>query len=129
MKVEATVDVGENITGLVEKLAQQIGTTTDKVFPWYVQQSYLEGVTTLVAIGVAITVFGLICAVAAFRAKWADTGPGPADLICISSGVALAFSVFIGFCATPEATRQIINPQFYAMQMMTKDIRRMTGKW
>ena len=54
MDVNAKVDIGQNLTSLLERLAQQIGTTADKVFPWYVQQAYIEGVTTLVAVAVLL---------------------------------------------------------------------------
>jgi len=47
MEANVSVDVGQNITGLLEKLAVQMGTTVDKVFPWYVNQAYIEGCTTI----------------------------------------------------------------------------------
>jgi hypothetical protein len=41
------LDVGENITMLIEKLAAQIGTTVDQIFPWYVKQQVVEGYTAV----------------------------------------------------------------------------------
>lgn len=37
------IDVGKDIADLLEKLAQQIGTTVDKVFPWLITQAQIEG--------------------------------------------------------------------------------------
>lgn len=130
MKVEATVDVGGNLTSLVERLAQQIGTTADKVFPWYVEQAYLHGVTTLVAIAVALIVFGSLFAVSA-RFPWVKgnhDAPTPALFIGLASGAALAITVVLTFIDGPRSVRQIMNPHFYAMQTLAEDIGRMRGR-
>lgn len=128
MKVEASVDIGSNLTSLLERLAQQIGTTVDKVYPWYVQQAYLEGVTTIVA----ILAFIVVCAVAfGFGLRWAmkahDFHEGHAAA-CVIPAIALAATLLIAALEGTTAVRKIMNPNFYAMQMLTADIGRLTGK-
>jgi len=60
--MEGKIDVGHNIVNLVTGLANQIGTTADKVFPWYVQQQYIEGVffVTILALIFFVSVFSCL---------------------------------------------------------------------
>ena len=124
--MDINVDVGLNITSMLERLAQQIGTTADKVFPWYVHQAYLEGITTLCALGVfwllAIT---LICV----GLRKADFDEGNRHAVITGIGCALAVFVLLptSFDGT-TAVRQILNPNYYAMKMLTSDIGKLTRK-
>lgn len=124
--MNVSVDVGSNITSLVERLAQQIGVTADKVFPWYVQQAYLEGVTTLVAIVVSWIV---LMALLPFFVKGADWNyPNPkmfGAVICFVCLMPATLSIPFGGV---ESVRQIMNPNYYAMKMLTQDIGRLAGK-
>ena len=126
MKVE--LDVGQNITSLLERLAAQVGTTADKVFPWYVQQAHNEGVTSLIAISVILllllTVFLVSLIVMLRKSDIAE----PVIAICGISGIALLIVGAIGIAEGVEAARKIMNPNYYAMTMMTRDIGRLAGK-
>ena len=124
--MNATIDVGENLTSLLERLAQQIGTTADKIFPWYVQQAYIEGVTTLCAI--AIMAFIMIT-VFAFSVKRADFKDGNVSaVVTVCSGIILIFTTVAVPLDGVNAVRKIINPQYYAVSMLTKDVGRLAGK-
>lgn len=126
MKVEASVDVGTNLNSLLERLAQQIGTTADKVFPWYVEQAYLQGVTTLWAIGLAL-VIGAVVILLTHRK--ADFGNGnSAAVLCGCAMPVLALALLAAFVLGPQQVRKIINPQFYAMTMLAEDIGKMRGR-
>jgi hypothetical protein len=121
------LDIGKNLTGLLERLAGQIGTTADKVFPWYVQQAYLEGLTALVGVALAVTIAASLFFWSFKRANFNDEGNHFAPL-CIGSGISLAVSIVAVFIVGIESTRKLINPNYYAMQMLTHDIGRMVGK-
>ena len=124
MDVKATIDVGQNLTSMLERLAQQIGTTADKVFPWYVQQAYLEGITTLVAVAVMLVVTVVALAVSLPRAMRDDnSAAGP---VAVISGILLIALLTIGSFESIGAVRQIANPNYYAMKMLTQDIGRLT---
>lgn len=129
MDINASVDIGKNLTGLIEKLAAQIGTTADKVFPWYVQQAANEGLTTLIAtsalllLSVSFLIGGLVMVGSETREK-RDVGGGMAFI----SGVVLVCVLTIGMVEAVEAARKLMNPNYYAMTMMTRDIGRMAGK-
>jgi hypothetical protein len=126
MEIKASVDVGQNITSMLERLAQQIGTTADKVFPWYVQQAIVEGWTTLGSLAIASVVIGTICGIAIWRADY-DKG-NPAALVSVISGFVLFFALLGTVFEGPDAVRKIVNPNYYAMTMMTRDIGRLVGK-
>jgi hypothetical protein len=126
MDVNVAVDTGKNLTSLIEQLAQQIGVTADKVIPWYVQQAYIVGITTIIGLALALLVFG---SVFAFVFKKADFDDGNRyTVICIFSGICFAVSLVGGFFGGVEATRHILNPNYYAMQMITRDIGRLAGR-
>jgi hypothetical protein len=128
MDVNATIDVGKNLTSLLERLAQQIGTTADKVFPWYVQQAQLEGATTLIGIVVCVCI-SLILFAAFFRsADFSDSGFNKyAAMSLLSLGIG-----FVSLVAIPlegiDAARKMMNPNYYAMKMLTQDIGRLTAR-
>lgn len=123
--MEMTVDVGNNIASLVERLAQQIGTTADQVFPWYVHQAYLQGVTSLasmlLALVIAVAVF-----VPSFRRADFDEGNRATVLSVISGGIIL-LSLATCFVTGPQQVRKMLNPQFYAVTMLAEDIGKMRG--
>ena len=128
MDIKASIDVGQNITAMLERLAAQIGTTADKVFPWYVQQAHNEGVTALIAIAVIFFIVGtafLVSLVALLiKERVAEIVVG----ICVISGFSLLIAVPIGAIEGVEAARKLMNPNYYAMTMMTRDIGRLVAK-
>jgi hypothetical protein len=131
MKVEATVDVGNNLTSLLERLAQQIGTTADKVFPWYVQQAYVEGVTTLAALAIVIPALAVIFTAAVRSKHWTgkyEEQPTFPFFASIVSGVLLCVSLVIGTIEGTLAARKMMNPNYYAMGSITRDIGRLVAK-
>jgi maltodextrin utilization protein YvdJ len=124
--MDVNVDVGKNIATLLENLAQQIGTTVDKVYPWYVQQAQLEGVTFLIAVAVFIFVVGMafvIFITAAIRKE-----SEPAQIASFLSGMLLIFGVVAVGIDGPDAVRKLLNPNYYAMKMITQDIGRLVAK-
>lgn len=129
MKVEATVDVGDNLTGMLEKLAHQLGTTVDKVYPWYVQQATNEGVTALVAVSfvflmsITFLIVGLILTGSEHHDR-RDIGGG----IAFFAGIFLLLSVVLGTIEGVNSVRKFMNPNYYAMKMLTRDIGRLTAR-
>lgn len=126
MKVEASVDIGNNLTSLLERLAQQIGTTADKVFPWYVQQAYLEGVTALVVLAIFLCILVPIFVVCAKKFNIEEFSI--ANIGAAVSGFALLLCLVIGGVEGADAVRKIVNPNYYAMQMLTRDVGRLAGR-
>ena len=48
MDANVSIDLGKNTTELLEKLAQSLGMTVEKIFPYYVKQQAIEAYTALV---------------------------------------------------------------------------------
>ena len=117
--MEGKVDIGQNIADLVTGLAQQIGTTADKVFPWYVQQQYIEGVFFVVVIALIIFISASLCL---FSVKGADFENGNTKaVVFIAAGVIGALAIFVFILGGRHAISQIINPNYHAVHCMLKD--------
>ena len=128
MDVNAKVDIGQNLTSLLERLAQQIGTTVDKVYPWYVQQAYLEGLTTLIAIAVVIPLL-IVGGVACYKKSgdnWNEFNVFQPLSLALAVGAFVA--LLVAAREVPQSARMMLNPNFYAMKMLTTDIGRMQGR-
>lgn len=126
MEINASIDVGDNITGMLERLAAQIGTTADKVFPWYAQQAILEGVTALAFLGFFWIVFIVALAIS-FRKADFDDGNRYAVVTAIA-GIGIFFCMVGTVIDGADSVRKIMNPNYYAMKMMTQDIGRLVHK-
>lgn len=125
LAVKASIDVGDNIQHLVEKLAQQIGTTADKVFPWYVKQQILEGIMFFVMDFIAFT-FGIVLIYLFRKASFEQESK---ETVFLSIGY-----VFIGlgfiflFIGSVTSIAKIMNPNLYALQSMIKDMSILVGR-
>jgi hypothetical protein len=127
--MDVNVDVGKNLTSLLERLAEQIGTTADKVFPWYVQQAYLEGATTFVGIAFFLLLSSVLFI---WSVKKADFSGGDLNnryaIIFVASCVMSFFSLIGTAFEGIEAARKMLNPNYYAMSMLTRDVGRMVAR-
>lgn len=126
MEVKASVDIGQNITSLIEKLAQQIGTTTDKVFPWYVKQQIIEGYTYL-AIGAAAMILSIIMLSVSWKKSDFDNGNLYAVFVVVSLVLLFGSGIFFLF-GTTGAVSQIVNPQYHALHAMTQDMAKLLNR-
>lgn len=121
--MEHTVDVGKNVLALIEKLATQIGTTVDQVFPWFVAQASIEGWMMIFVPIVSIVVFGILFYFLFNRAnRTRDEGDG---ILAMLVGIVFAISVIVSFFSIPNGTMRVLNPNFYAMQELSNTVRNM----
>ena len=124
--MDITVDAGPNITSMLERLAQQIGTTADMVFPWYVNQAHLEGITTLIGLGIAWSLFICLISIGLWKGDF-EKGNRYATITVISC--VLGFFTLVGSAFEgADAARKIMNPNYYAVKMLTYDLGRLTRK-
>lgn len=126
MDVNASVDVGPNITALLEKLATQIGTTADKVFPWYIKQQVLEGWIWLGLSGSALLI-GVALAIVSWGKADFEDGNRYTPLCIVGGILAICGFLFVVF-GTQTAVTQIMNPNYYALKSITADMARLVGK-
>ena len=124
--MDVSVDAGPNITSLLERLATQIGITVDKVFPWYVQQAQLEGTVTVVAILVALLVFGVAFTLSVRKADYKDGNF--AAVLSVFTGIALGVSVLLVPLSGLDGYLKTVNPNYYAMKMLTHDLGQLSAR-
>lgn len=122
--MDVTLDVGKNITGLIQQLATQIGVTADKVFPWYVKQSMIEGYSFFIISMVIVIIALTFLFVSTFKRFSGDTKSALAAI----SGVLFFFVLFANCLGGAEHYSKIANPEYHAMKQMTYHIGKMTGK-
>jgi len=120
-KVQASIDIGNNLTVLLEKLATQIGVTADKIFPWYVKQAIVEGWIFIVfwLIG---TILSVVLLVISFkRVKFTNGDPNKWFAGCLTGGI-LAFIYLIALMASISFISGLINPEYAAMTRLIKQL-------
>lgn len=134
MNINVSADVGQNLTGLVQKLAEQIGVTADKVFPWYIKQSGIEGRGFFVSCGLALAVAllllvpGLILTIrgdpssATRHYNYIHTPVVIGVLASILGAIFLLIGVIAAILESPAAYAKIKNPEYYATRAFLQDV-------
>ena len=123
--MNATIDVGSNLTALLERLAAQVGTTADKIFPWYVQQQVIEG---WVAAGIS-TIVAVAAVLLLRHFKTADFERGNHSAVYAVIGCVLAGTLtLVTLVTAPHTISKILNPEFHAMRDLSHDVGRLVGK-
>lgn len=123
--MNATLDIGNNLTALISQLAMQIGTTTEQIFPLYVRQQIIEGwsMIGMLLLSAAISAFLII---RFFKKANFCTGEGMPPVVC---GIILAIATGLSAVpVVPISLGKILNPQYGAMKTLAHDIGTMTGK-
>jgi hypothetical protein len=131
--VEITLDVGSEIASLLQKLADQIGVTVAQIFPWYVQQAHTEGIIELIGIFVIAILAFTSLTVGAIGTAEHGIDSGPYRYIFLVFGGGFLLFVFILIAMHPGgglsgAITKITNPNYHAMQMLTRDIGKLRGR-
>ena len=121
--VKTSVDVGDNAIKLLEKIAEQIGTTADKVFPWYVKQSILSGYLYLIAVGIAFLTGILLMFRFYGKAEW-DNGNRYTVLSVIGIVVSI-FAFLFGIFGLSGSISQIYNPEYHALHNLVSEMSKL----
>jgi len=116
------LDVGQNLTELLQRLAEKIGTTTDKIFPWYVKQQVLEGYTSIVIILSLLTASIMIMAYNYKKANWSDSGFNQHSTITLAGSLVAVMIIFALILNGSEYITQILNPNYHALHNLLKDL-------
>ena len=126
MDLNTTIDIGKNMTDLLEKLAMKIGTTADKIFPWYINQQFIDGITFIIVMLILIMVSFSILYVSNKKANY--KGPGKYEVAAICSLIFGVFAVVIFSLEINTALSKIFNPEYYAFKTLTRDLSHLLGK-
>ncbi len=123
MDINASIDVGKNITGLIEKLAHQIGITADKVFPWYVKQQVIEGWSFIIISSLLNIIFAIT-----FIYNYKNIRKKDDDkyiMMSIFIGLILTATISITSFDFNVHLNQIFNPEYGAMKAMISDFSKL----
>lgn len=122
MKVDATVDLGKNVSEMLGALAKSLGITVEKLFPYYVAKIKTEALYSIIVSCVAETLLllmGLIALCVGLKADDEDIAVGACIIAC---GCAVFF-ILVGIpilCNVPSWVTQYINPEPFAVSEMMK---------
>lgn len=120
------LELGERTISIFEKLANQIGTTVENVFPWYVKQQLLEGWLFLGIFLLIIIVCFIIISKTYSKATFSPE-PDRYGIASIISIFCLIFILIVLLCIAPEVLTKIINPKLLALQEIIIDARKLIG--
>jgi len=121
------VDMGDNFTKLFQQLANQIGTTVDKIFPWFVKQQIIEGWCGL-TITTLILIVGFLLLIFNFRKRnFEESRTSYIPINFNSCLVIIGWIMFgIGFLAFSIGSTywigKIINPEYAAVQDLIQQL-------
>lgn len=128
--MDVSVDIGGNLTSLVERLAQQIGVTAEQVFPWYVQQAYIEGCVFLILFAAILVLAISLFTWGAFRFDKEGFGnalPSASFFLLLAGGLMLFGLLMSAATGLSSAITKVANPNYHAMKMLTRDIGKLRG--
>lgn len=114
INVNASLDIGKNIQGILEQLAAKIGTTVEQVWPWIVRQQSIEAWTYIIVFSSAL----LLCLVFFVIGFW-NLEKGKDDVfegitaVSMFCCLVVAFvSIFVFIANVPK----LMNPEYYALK-------------
>jgi len=122
------IDIGKNMVELLDKLAVNIGTTADNIFPWYLNQQLIEGVAFIV---ILLSLSILCFCVAYIHHKKSDYTQNCwqfTEYMALVPFILGVLSCFILAIGGTVAISQIFNPEYYAFKTLTKDLSRLLGR-
>ena len=120
IEATASIDIGKNLTQLMEKLAQQLGTTVDKIFPWYVKQQEIWGYSFLFICVFCFIISAGMLKYSSKKIDW-DNVTVPNFLYILGCGGIIIIS-FVFICGFSTMTSCIFNPQYEALRSLMSDM-------
>ncbi|MBU2263233.1 hypothetical protein KJ750_01040 [Patescibacteria group bacterium] len=144
MDVKATVDVGQNtkellesaggtVSKLIEELANTLGMTVEKIFPYYIKQAYIKGLTWLISWSIFEIVVLLITLISlklifVYDKRDEEDFATAAGIVCIISLIVFVIGVGVGAYNMADWIAMIKNPQYLAIQSLISDAGKLIRK-
>ena len=132
------------ILDFLSKLGEQVSSTGQEVFKIYMQQSYVDGISSLIWASVLFLIFIVGCSITGFvliskskklnRDDFDSKNDFEEEKIAYI-GVGIAFVVIgcilfliFGMSELTDGIKHLINPQYYALQDLTNAVKSAVGK-
>lgn len=116
------VDLGENVLHLLEEFSKTIGTTADKVFPWFVNDQLICGYVSLITPLIIMLICFILIKSNLKKTDWEDMNLNGGIVVACSTISAIAFMVFT--CSLPSSLSSILNPQYGAIKNLIYTLSR-----
>lgn len=122
----AAIDVGPNLTELLQQLATQIGVTADKVFPWYIKQQVIDGWTTGAALLMALFIAAAFTLLLKKHTSAEDRVYGSGLYPITTCFIFITFIILlVGMYSAPSVATKIMNPEYHATQALVSDLAKL----
>jgi NADH:ubiquinone oxidoreductase subunit 5 (subunit L)/multisubunit Na+/H+ antiporter MnhA subunit len=109
--------MNEETLKLVDKLAEKLGTTAERLFAIMVKQAPLSG-------AIQVILFLILMAIAGFFLwkciKTADWDSEPRIILGIMSGLAIVILVVTALCSADLVLASFFNPEYWAVKQFIK---------
>ena len=120
MKVDASIDIGKNLAVLLQKLAATIGTTVDKIFPWYVHQEISCAIITIISFVIAFLIGIALMVAVKNKTDWNEEKF--TNVIFIFGASVAVIALCTGLIIIPMQITRLVNPEYYALLSLTADM-------
>jgi hypothetical protein len=122
-----SIDIGENTTSLIEKLAQQLGMTVEQIYPYYIKQAWLEGILPTCASGFLMVVWFIVVGsiFGSSYLDWKEKGVYEGELLVGTGIVGTIVFLVISMWMVSAITR-FLNPEYHAIQEIIHAISTLT---
>lgn len=117
------IDIGNRMAELLQALASKIGTTADRVFPWYIKQQVIEAKAAIIII-IMIFIASLLGICFSFKKADFDEGNRYCVILAIS-GFAFVVCLIIAAAGGTQIITQLMNPEYHAFHKLTRDLGRL----
>jgi len=123
------------ILDFLSKLGEQVSSTGQEVFKIYMQQSYVDGISSLIWASVLFLIFIVGCGIVSFKIlKYAKKLKEKDDydeeeyiIAMVISIAVIVVSIIIflifGMSELTNGIKHLINPQYYALQDLSNAVK------
>jgi len=112
---------------MLKELAIKLGTTVDNLYPLFVKQSYVVGITNIL-----LMVFGVIVAIISWKLTikvWKEGEGDPEYLIiCLLPFIGVIAPTVVILINLQDTITAFVNPQYFAIQNILQQLSQMVGK-
>ena len=107
----------ELIVSKLEILAHQLGLTAQQIFPYFVKQQIIYGMTTLICLIISIIVLGVSFKfMFSSKQKIENTG----CVLCVIGGIIFIISILV-FCC--QGIGQLYNSEYFAIKNLIELVK------
>ena len=119
--VNASIDIGKNITSILEKLADKIGTTVDKIFPWYIKQELYSSYISICVMIFVLFASGITMYKTNKNSDWNEASNINNWIVTIS-GIIFTITLLVFIFSITSNITTILNPEYAAMKRLFSDM-------